>query len=107
MKLKRNLKIITLFVFFLCLFTFADFVRICLSSQSNLGSKIYRETVIVLTGGPNRITNGFDLLEKGHAKVMFISGVNPVVKRSDISRIVNPKNDKRRANLFSCCVFFR
>ena len=46
-----------------------------------------------------------DLLEKGHAKVMFISGVNPVVKRSDISKIVNPKNDKRRANLFSCCVF--
>ncbi len=105
MKLKKNLKIITLFVFFLCLFTFTDFVRICLSSQSNLGSKIYRETVIVLTGGSNRITNGFDLLEKGHAKVMFISGVNPIVKRSDISRIVNPKNDKRRANLFSCCVF--
>ncbi|MEE3165530.1 MAG: YdcF family protein [Pseudomonadota bacterium] len=105
MKLKRNLKIITLFVFFLCLFTFTDFVRIYISSQSNIGSKIYRETIIVLTGGPNRITNGFDLLEKGHAKVMFISGVNPIVERADISRIVNPKNDKRRANLFACCVF--
>ena len=48
-----------------------DFVRIYLSSQSNLGSKIYRETVIVLTGGPNRITNGFDLLEKGHANIKW------------------------------------
>ena len=105
MKLKKILKIITIFVFFFCLFTFVDFVKICLSSQSNLGSKIYQETIIVLTGGPNRITNGFDLLEKGYAKVMFISGVNPVVKRFDISKIVNPKNDKRRANLFSCCVF--
>ncbi len=35
------------------------------------------DCAIVLTGGPGRIREGFDLLEQGRVKKLIISGVNP------------------------------
>jgi len=37
------------------------------------------QAIVVLTGGPKRINTGFDLLEQGKAKYLFISGVNTKV----------------------------
>jgi len=37
------------------------------------------QAIIVLTGGPNRINTGLDLLENNRAKYLFISGVNTKV----------------------------
>lgn len=42
------------------------------------------DCAIVLTGGPNRIRDGFDLLSQKMIKRLIISGVNPDVKLDEI-----------------------
>ena len=49
----------------------------------NLGNqnKIINENkkaIVVLTGGPRRLEEGFHLLEKKMGNALFISGVNPI-----------------------------
>lgn len=42
--------------------------------------------VVVLTGGEGRIAVGFDLMQRGLAKKLFISGVNPKVTLSALKK---------------------
>lgn len=35
------------------------------------------DCAVVLTGGPNRVRKGFDLLAQGQVKKLIVSGVNP------------------------------
>src|ERR1043165_80438 len=35
------------------------------------------DCAVVLTGGPNRVREGFDLLAQGQVRKLIISGVNP------------------------------
>ncbi|MEE1656863.1 YdcF family protein [Microvirga sp. CF3062] len=55
--------------------------------------------IVALTGGAQRIGDAIDLLDKGYAKRLLISGVNENTSRDQISRL-NP--GQRR--LFDCCV---
>ncbi|WP_407664043.1 YdcF family protein [Microvirga alba] len=55
--------------------------------------------IVALTGGAQRIGDAIDLLAKGYAKRLLISGVNERTSREEISRL-NP--GQRR--LFDCCV---
>jgi uncharacterized SAM-binding protein YcdF (DUF218 family) len=55
--------------------------------------------IVALTGGAHRIGDAIDLLAKGYAKRLLISGVNEKTSREEISRL-NP--GQRR--LFDCCV---
>lgn len=42
------------------------------------------DCAIVLTGGPGRVREGFDLLQRGDVRKLIISGVNPEVGLLDI-----------------------
>ncbi len=55
--------------------------------------------IVVLTGGQLRINAGLELLTKGHAKRLLITGVNPRTKKADIGRIVGRSPAK-----LECCV---
>jgi uncharacterized SAM-binding protein YcdF (DUF218 family) len=55
--------------------------------------------IVALTGGAQRIGDAIDLLDKGYAKRLLISGVNENTSRDQIARL-NP--GQRR--LFDCCV---
>lgn len=55
--------------------------------------------IVVLTGGQLRINAGMELLNKGYAKRMLITGVHPRTKKKDIGRIVRPTSSK-----LECCV---
>jgi len=55
--------------------------------------------IVALTGGAQRIGDAIDLLAKGYAKRLLISGVNERTSREEIARL-NP--GQRR--LFDCCV---
>jgi uncharacterized SAM-binding protein YcdF (DUF218 family) len=57
------------------------------------------EGIVALTGGPFRINDALDLLAAGHGKRLLISGVNPVTRPSEISRLV-PEHQR----WFNCCV---
>jgi uncharacterized SAM-binding protein YcdF (DUF218 family) len=55
--------------------------------------------IVALTGGPFRIGDALDLLAAGRGKRLLISGVNPVTRPGEISRLV-PEHQR----WFSCCV---
>jgi len=55
--------------------------------------------IVAMTGGAQRIGEAIDLLAKGYAKRLLISGVNERTSREQISRL-NPG----QRQLFDCCV---
>jgi uncharacterized SAM-binding protein YcdF (DUF218 family) len=55
--------------------------------------------IVALTGGPFRINDALDLLAAGRGKRLLISGVNPVTRPVEISRLV-PEHQR----WFACCV---
>jgi uncharacterized SAM-binding protein YcdF (DUF218 family) len=55
--------------------------------------------IVALTGGPFRINDALDLLAAGRGKRLLISGVNPVTRPAEISRLV-PEHQR----WFTCCV---
>ena len=57
------------------------------------------DAIVVLTGGSGRMARGLDLLERGRAKRMLVSGVARVVRPSELAA----QNDASR-RLFACCV---
>lgn len=58
------------------------------------------DAIVALTGGSNRIDTGFDLLEKGFAKKLFISGV---YRTTDVKQLLKRWKDEPQGNL-DCCV---
>jgi uncharacterized SAM-binding protein YcdF (DUF218 family) len=55
--------------------------------------------VVVLTGGAKRIDRGLEVLEKGKARRMLISGVDLDVKPAELAA-----EYKRPMKLFNCCI---
>jgi uncharacterized SAM-binding protein YcdF (DUF218 family) len=57
------------------------------------------DAVVVLTGGANRMERGLDLLKRGRAKRMLVSGVARTVRPGELAERY-PGHD----NLFGCCI---
>ena len=57
------------------------------------------DAVIVPTGGPGRIARGLDIVERDLAKQLFVSGVDPEVKRGEFAA----EFDVSRRTM-ECCV---
>ena len=77
----------------------------------NLGNqkKIINENkkaIVVLTGGPRRLEEGFQLLEREMGSALFISGVNPIVTKKDLKKILNINTSEKKNILFDCCVYY-
>lgn len=45
------------------------------------------DVIVVLTGGSERLKEGVRLLAAGKARILFVSGVNPQVRRSELLRL--------------------
>lgn len=57
------------------------------------------EGIVALTGGKDRIGQAVELLAKGQAKRLLITGVHPSTKASELQRLV-----PGGAEFFPCCV---
>lgn len=57
------------------------------------------DAVVVLTGGAGRLAVGVDLLARGHARKLFVSGVSPGVDATKLLRLVN-----REGRDLECCM---
>ena len=57
------------------------------------------DAIVALTGGAQRIRVAGDLLKAGHARRLLISGVNRMVSRSELRRLLGVDQ-----GLFDCCV---
>jgi uncharacterized SAM-binding protein YcdF (DUF218 family) len=55
--------------------------------------------IVALTGGPFRINDALELLAAGRAQRLLITGVNPITRPVEISRLV-PEHQR----WFNCCV---
>ena len=64
-----------------------------------------KKAIVVLTGGPRRLEEGFQLLERKLGSALFISGVNPIVTKKDLKKILNTNNSNKKNILFDW-VFF-
>lgn len=58
------------------------------------------DAIVVLTGGTNRLDTGFNLLEEGYGKKLFISGVYRGV---DVKQLMKRWKDEPQSSL-DCCV---
>ena len=57
------------------------------------------DAIVVLTGAPKRIERGLDLLERGRASRMLVSGVDRPVRPAELAAQY-PGNER----LFGCCI---
>ena len=69
--------------------------------SKNFPDRSYNTGVIVLTGGKMRIEKGMEILQKGYADKMFISGV---FKPSEIE--MRFKIEKSKKDMLECCISF-
>lgn len=61
--------------------------------------RLKTDAVIVLTGGPGRIARGLEIIDRGDAKQMFVSGVDPEVKPDEFAAQFDVP-----AQVMRCCV---
>ena len=78
-----------------------SFLSLDIFNFINLGNqnKIINENkkaIVVLTGGPRRLEEGFQLLERKMGSALFISGVNPIVTKKDLKKILNTNNSNKK-----------
>jgi uncharacterized SAM-binding protein YcdF (DUF218 family) len=57
------------------------------------------DAIVVLTGGAGRLERGLDLLQRGRARRMLVSGVDRTVRPVELAERYN-----RKQALFDCCV---
>lgn len=57
------------------------------------------DAIVVLTGGPNRLQRGFDLMAERRAERMLISGVGRTVRKEELVEAYDVS-----ASLLDCCI---
>lgn len=88
----------------LALYAGGFFVFTALIDRTPATASHKADGIVVLTGGPERIAEGYRLLVAGRAKHMLISGVNPEVKAKDLAALVGDDKKGKGQGKFDCCV---
>jgi uncharacterized SAM-binding protein YcdF (DUF218 family) len=77
--LKRTRRLdLYLFVIFIVVFIFAffrEYEKVTSTGANAWNEDVSADCAVVLTGGPNRVREGLDLLSRGQVKKLIISGV--------------------------------
>lgn len=60
------------------------------------------KSVVVATGGSNRILKGINLVEDNIDRRMLITGVGKGISKNDIAKAI--KANKKQSNILKCCV---
>ena len=100
--IQRSFVMFFLLVVFLWIVGFTNFL---MTIPADVPKDIVKsDAVVVLTGGSKRLEAGIVLLEQGKAELLFVSGVNEKVTRSDILQVVDRGKILKNDQLFSCCI---
>ena len=102
--ISTKIKIIFLLIL-ICFLSFDIFNFLNLGNQKEIINE-NRKAIVVLTGGPRRLEEGFQLLEKKMGDALFISGVNPIVTEKDLKKILDTNTSNKKNILFDCCVYY-
>ena len=60
------------------------------------------KSVVVATGGSNRILEGINLIEDNIERSMLITGVGKGISKIDIAKAINA--NQKQSNILNCCV---
>ena len=60
------------------------------------------KSVVVATGGSNRILKGINLIEDNIERKMLITGVGKGISKIDIAKAINA--NEKQSNILNCCV---
>ena len=60
------------------------------------------KSVVVATGGSNRILKGINLIEDNIERKMLITGVGKGISKIDIAKAINA--NQKQSNILNCCV---
>ena len=100
--IQRSFVMVFLLIVFLWIVGFNNFLT---TIPADVPKDIVKsDAVVVLTGGSKRLEVGIILLEQGKAELLFVSGVNEKVTRSDILQVVDRGKILKNDQLFSCCI---
>ena len=90
--------IIILLIIFLFFLLFNDFNFLSGQNLEQAKDTSSADVIVVLTGSSDRIKKVFELLEHNYSKRMFISGVNPIVRKNDLKKIIDLENSIEKNN---------
>lgn len=62
--------------------------------------EVQGDAIVVLTGGPERISTGLELLSERRGRRLLISGVHSETSREDLRELIEPN----LVEIFDCCV---
>ena len=96
---------ITFLLILISLLSFDIFNFLNLGNQKKIINE-NKKAIVVLTGGSRRLEEGFQLLEREMGSALFISGVNPIVTKKDLKKILNINTSEKKNILFDCCVYY-
>ena len=99
---QRSLATLFLLLVFLWVIGFVNFLR-SIPIQTP-GDIVKSDAIIVLTGGSRRLEVGITLLENDKADLLFVSGVNEKVTRSDILNLLDGGKLPKSTKFFDCCI---
>ncbi len=87
------------FFCFLLLLWMIGFAWFAIDLPRTAADDVQTDSIVVLTGGPQRIEHALRLLEANKAKNLLISGVDRDVKPGELAAAYN-----RDETLFNCCI---
>ncbi len=87
------------FFCFLLLFWMIGFAWFAIDLPRAAGDDVRTDSIVVLTGGPQRIEHALQLIEADKAQYLLISGVDRDVKPGELAAAYH-----RSEELFECCI---
>ena len=103
--MNKLLILLKFFLFWSVANIFVGLITFIILIKSNFNEeKILFETnsVVVATGGSNRILKGINLIEENIERKMLITGVGKGISKTDIAKAIDA--NKKQSNILNCCV---
>lgn len=99
--MSRRLRLFTLFIVLAALWLAGLFSFVRTTADMRPPEEIAgADAIVVLTGGSNRIEEGFELLKKGAAAKLFISGVQRGVEVKQLMALTRQESEDK----IECCI---
>ena len=103
--MNKLLILLKFFLFWSVANIFVGLITFIIFIKSNFNEeKILFETnsVVVATGGSNRILKGINLIEENIERKMLITGVGKGISKTEIAKAIDA--NKKQSNILNCCV---
>ena len=104
--MNKLLILLKFFLFWSVANIFVGLITFVILIKSNFSEEkiLFKDTnsVVVATGGSNRILKGINLIEENIERKMLITGVGKGISKTEIAKAIDA--NKKQSNILNCCV---